>query len=176
MFETQDNKVVPVVPELQTAPDTGGQASDDYRVRFAHYESLFQDDMGEIREPVGQMCNRLLCFQVKDAEDQSLQPCLFWLSVVEGSYYRFFVDVGAYIVQWFRADATLFEEEIREEHHTPVLDLSQLYELQGQRIISIMVDRVWQDSLYILRLTLLLSGDHFLRLEYAGDRTFMAVA
>lgn len=155
--------------------------ADKYLARFGQYETLFQDDTGEIREPVGQACDRLLCFQVKDVEDHSPQPCLFWLSVLEGNYYRFFLDTGAYIVQWFREDAALFEEELREEgltkeQYPTLLDLSQLHGLQGQKIVSITVERVMKNRLYILRFTMLLSEGHFLRLKYTGEETLMEVA
>lgn len=162
----QDDTTLPISPERQAE-------ADELRNRSALYETLFQDDSGKIEEPVGQTCSRLLCFQIEDAEDQSLKPCFFWLSVTEGEHYRFFMD-DALFVQWFRASAALLEQEISEDPDC-ILDLSLLYGLQGSKIVSVTVERVWQDSLYILCLTLLLSKGHSLRLEYAGDRTSMVV-
>lgn len=127
MAETQE-EINPVTPTLQMEPVAGVPSTNEYSVRFADYESLFQDEAGEITELTGQTCGRLLCFQTEYAEDRSFHPCFFWLSVLEGAYYRFFLD-DAYLVQWFRANVAMLEEERGEEQHIPVLDLSQLYGL-----------------------------------------------
>lgn len=57
-----DLEDTPASPELQVVLD-------EHRTRFADYESLFQDDSSEIKEPIGQTCDRLLCFQVRDSKD-----------------------------------------------------------------------------------------------------------
>ena len=136
------------------------------------YECLFQDGVGQVREPIGQTCIGLWGFPT-EKQDGSLHSGLYWLQVEEGPWYRFYAD-PAYAICWYLSDETGASQDFEECES--ILDLCQQYRLKGCKILRIDVERVWRGQLYVLRLDVTFSEGHTLRLDYTEDETVLTMA
>ena len=101
--------------------------------------TLLQDDEGPIAAVIGQICEELLCVNVKH-NDNSLSPCVFWLKTQNGYWHRFFIDSSLYYMRWQQEEA-LDNHELDDEDF-PVTNVGAQYNLPGLQIVKAEMEQV----------------------------------
>ncbi len=98
-------------------------------------KTLFQDCKGTIPEIAGCSCENLLCVQVKDDEEGTVTPGVFWLKIQDGLWHRFFIDCSLYYLSWTEYEE--LEQHDLEDEDFPVLDVGEKFGLCDRKILKV---------------------------------------
>ena len=107
---------------------------------------VFQNYEGSISELQGRECETLLCVQVVNEQDKSINPGVFWLKIRDGKWHRFFIDASYYFLSWTEYDE-LDKSELTDEASFPVLDIGKQFDLSDKQILEIKMSQVQTGTL-----------------------------
>lgn len=128
---------------------------------------IFQDYKGSITDLNGQICEKLLCVQVINNEENSISPGVFWLKIRDSKWHRFFIDPSYYFLSW-NVDDEIDSGELEDEDDFPVLDVGEKFGLYNSRIMSIEMNQIENAATDEGRLTIRFSNELTLEIR-CGD-------
>jgi hypothetical protein len=106
-------------------------------------KTLFQDCEGIIPKIAGQICERLLCIQVRNDEEGTVSPGVFWLKSQNGSWHRFFIDKSLYYLRWTEGEDV--ENDLDDEDF-PVMDVGERFGLCNRKILKVEMSQIEGES------------------------------
>jgi GTPase SAR1 family protein len=103
------------------------------------FQRIFQDDKGEILEPIGKTVEKIICINSYDEEKKELSPCVFWLKCQEEiHWHRFYLDTSVCIICW-----DIYEDcdrsDLEDTDNFPWNELSTLYQLANAIVLKIQI-------------------------------------
>lgn len=130
-------------------------------------KTLFQDCEGTIPNVAGQICERLLCIQVRDDEEGTVGPGVFWLKIQNGLWHRFFIDNSHYYLSWTEYPELKLHE--LEDEDFPVMDVGEKFGLRNRKIFKVEMRQIESESEQEGCLTIYFDGGQIL-IHTCGER------